>query len=622
MVAFLDSWLDFTVIGLTAPIASGCSSLADFLSGETFETDFKRILTVEIKSNKEDIDQLYINIANERNIYESKIKEDKYIEELFAIKYDGVSQELNRRIKRALEVRQYLNVLSTQTSFKFTKISLSDLIIKKCIDFSSDKKFKNLPFDFTSVIDSFDMKKTLGKFNYIIENKQYSAFKEEKLCIEITEMLSQFRKIKNILRETMEYSQYVQIMQNIGNNLRRCGNPYDELSTFENNLDVLVIEANDLIKFYRHKASPNSLFMVESFRNPSEIQFFRNRYARFFLVSIDADLEKRRTSQYFSEQREAFDRGANDRLPYVQKVSQCVHLSDINIYNEEYDRDSLVKKFLRYLALIIQPGCIPPKMTEVLMHEAYSVSLRSNCISRQVGAVITNAEGYVLSIGWNDVGSGQLGCGLLMKSDFYNEGSPCEIWEPLVEKLNSNGVLDDINDSESFCFKDKISQSKIIDQILKIEKNFKLPVSYERTDEAIVEKVKQESFKEIINKLNIKRLEYARALHAEENALLQLARNGSQGVYGGTIYTTTFPCELCSKKIYQAGLRKIVYTEPYPDAESIRFLRDGTRYLQLIPFEGVKSFSFFKLFKAEIDKKERQKIRSSKVINSLTFDPV
>jgi len=107
---------------------------------------------------------------------------------------------------------------------------------------------------------------------------------------------------------------------------------------------------------------------------------------------------------------------------------------------------------------------------------------------------------------------------------------------------------------------------------------------------------------------SIKRLEYCRAPHAEENALLQIASRGGIGVKGGIIYTTTFPCELCAKKIYQSGLKKIYYTEPYPNNKSELILKDGIRNVEWQQFEGVKSFSYFKLFKPIYDKKEAQRL--------------
>jgi hypothetical protein len=81
------------------------------------------------------------------------------------------------------------------------------------------------------------------------------------------------------------------------------------------------------------------------------------------------------------------------------------------------------------------------------------------------------------------------------------------------------------------------------------------------------------------------------------------------GVRGGTIYTTYFPCELCAKKIYQTGLKEIIYTEPYPESVSQDvFLKDGIRKIGVTQFEGVKSHSYFRLFKAALDKKEAQQM--------------
>jgi tRNA(Arg) A34 adenosine deaminase TadA len=46
------------------------------------------------------------------------------------------------------------------------------------------------------------------------------------------------------------------------------------------------------------------------------------------------------------------------------------------------------------------------------MNLAYTMAVKSNCISRQVGAVIVSPEGHVVGAGWNDVGKGQISCGL------------------------------------------------------------------------------------------------------------------------------------------------------------------------------------------------------------------
>ncbi|XVG96183.1 deoxycytidylate deaminase [Eubacteriales bacterium KG127] len=60
------------------------------------------------------------------------------------------------------------------------------------------------------------------------------------------------------------------------------------------------------------------------------------------------------------------------------------------------------------------------------------------------------------------------------------------------------------------------------------------------------------------------RHELCRALHAEQNAVIQAATLG-QSIEGGTIYITHHPCSICSKMIINAGIRRIVVSEGYPD---------------------------------------------------------
>lgn len=60
------------------------------------------------------------------------------------------------------------------------------------------------------------------------------------------------------------------------------------------------------------------------------------------------------------------------------------------------------------------------------------------------------------------------------------------------------------------------------------------------------------------------RHELCRALHAEQNAIIQAATLG-QSIEGGTIYITHQPCVICAKMIINAGLSNIVVREGYPD---------------------------------------------------------
>jgi len=86
-----------------------------------------------------------------------------------------------------------------------------------------------------------------------------------------------------------------------------------------------------------------------------------------------------------------------------------------------------------------------------------------------------------------------------------------------------------------------------------------------------------------------------RALHAEENAILYLARDGSGVPSNGTLYTTTFPCSLCANKIAAVGLKKVVFAEPYPMPEALEVLTQNQ--VEVVKFQGVKSSAFFRLYR-------------------------
>lgn len=60
-------------------------------------------------------------------------------------------------------------------------------------------------------------------------------------------------------------------------------------------------------------------------------------------------------------------------------------------------------------------------------------------------------------------------------------------------------------------------------------------------------------------------------LHAEEHAILKLAKNGKAGK-NSTIFTTHYPCIKCAKMIHNAGIKKIYFTHDYYDTESAKYL--------------------------------------------------
>lgn len=70
------------------------------------------------------------------------------------------------------------------------------------------------------------------------------------------------------------------------------------------------------------------------------------------------------------------------------------------------------------------------------------------------------------------------------------------------------------------------------------------------------------------------RHEICRAIHAEQNAIVQAAYSGTS-INGGTLYVTHQPCILCSKMAINAGIIKIVFSGEYPDELGKKLLEEA-----------------------------------------------
>lgn len=58
--------------------------------------------------------------------------------------------------------------------------------------------------------------------------------------------------------------------------------------------------------------------------------------------------------------------------------------------------------------------------------------------------------------------------------------------------------------------------------------------------------------------------ELCRAIHAEQNAVVQAAKYGTP-IDGASVYCTHQPCVLCAKILINSGCGEIVYRDAYPD---------------------------------------------------------
>ncbi|MDP4126282.1 MAG: cytidine/deoxycytidylate deaminase family protein [Bacillota bacterium] len=77
------------------------------------------------------------------------------------------------------------------------------------------------------------------------------------------------------------------------------------------------------------------------------------------------------------------------------------------------------------------------------------------------------------------------------------------------------------------------------------------------------------------------RHEICRAVHAEQNALVQAAKHGV-AVKGADLYVTHQPCILCTKLLINVGVKRVVYAHAYPDQLAVEMAREaGLEFEQL-----------------------------------------
>ncbi|MGB9746110.1 MAG: deoxycytidylate deaminase [Bacteroidales bacterium] len=60
-------------------------------------------------------------------------------------------------------------------------------------------------------------------------------------------------------------------------------------------------------------------------------------------------------------------------------------------------------------------------------------------------------------------------------------------------------------------------------------------------------------------------------LHAEANAITKVAKSNNSSE-NATLYVTCSPCMECAKLIIQSGIKRVVFSEKYPNEDGIRLL--------------------------------------------------
>ena len=439
-------------------------------------------------------------------------------------------------------------------------------------------------------------------------------------CTYISEFISKvsdgkiyrYYKLSSIIRDILsnegKTDPTVEELQDKGNELRRnnsngylVGALIDKINKDPNvrNGDAIIIDGiknEGEIKTLRQFP----FFFLFSVQSNDENRL--NRYKKNKVVNSDAEFEKVDSRDKFEE----FD--------YGQQVKRCNYLADIIILNQNiiskadskgrrrFVRDIYEKyvKLVEALAGGDKSVEVMPSIDELCMTTAYVMSKMSSCIKRKVGSIIVDkneklgignrgqitAIPNIVSSGYNEVPIGSYSC------IFHPQYQMCYrdyLQEKHAKKLKycpNCGEQINISIECPYCNKIHDTYIKFCPESQKeIEDKFKCSKC-----DATVFKDFLPGEKNTPGKL----LDMCRALHAEELALLNLIKSGKSSQQNLTLYVTTQPCNLCANKIVSAGIKKVVFDEPYFMKESAEILTQGGVAVER--FQGVKSSAYFKLY--------------------------
>ena len=371
-------------------------------------------------------------------------------------------------------------------------------------------------------------------------------------------------------------SAYVQVFQLLGDNCRKFGAAYPRAEEEQHVFSIAkrIKYAVEIIDSFAKSASKPCYLSIDAIRNPYEADWLKQHVAGFFLIAVNTEDRDRRDRLqrlgFTSLQIDAFDTKeypSERKIPPTgfekiisQNIQSCLEKVDIHVNNPGFaqrgdnaDMTQLEASLTRYVSLMQHPGLVTPTREERCMQVAFAAKINSGCISRQVGATVTDEDGAIMSVGWNDVPRGQVPCLLRDRTDLIG-GKDTDAFSSYERK-----------DTE-------------------FTNHFKKYYLFENKA-ALKGRSMQFCFREAYNrKTGEKNQVHTRSLHAEENAFLQLAKFGVRLPDRSVLYTSASPCELCSKKAFQLGISKIYYIDPYPGISETHILGTGARHPRCIFF--------------------------------------
>lgn len=501
----------FIIVGLTGRTGSGCTTVSKILSTEIFE---------------------------ELNLHEPKTTDfDTNEQRKYQIVYSYIKQHWSPFFR--ISMTDVIFSFIIQESFDNLIDKLSGIIGKelaKNISNELNAKFPNLSAEYFYL--NKEISKIFGTDIHLDRSNRNNLKIAYNILIRLSSIQSKFREVMNNniyidKSNNTTVSTFTYCLQEFGNRIRNHGdiNPDKEFSGIH--MFALARRANDFIKAVQavNKANNHPTFIcLDAIRSPYEATYFQDRYSSFYLVAVSTDDNERirRLGEKLShEQIKALDSKEypsklKDESRFTnQDIGACLQLADIYLYNpyeSTNEKYFITELIVKYITLMKHPGLITPTSVERCMQIAYNAKLNSGCLSRQVGAVITDSHYSVKAVGWNSVAEGQVPCNL----------------------RNAENYL--INKDKSSFSTYELENQEFIDHM---HKEYKRKIGLSSLKGRLCSYCFKDEYEQITLQKN---QVHTRSLHAEENAFLQIVKYGGEGIQGGKLFTSASSCVLCSKK--------------------------------------------------------------------------
>lgn len=347
-------------------------------------------------------------------------------------------------------------------------------------------------------------------------------------------------------------------LMNVGDRLRRESN---------DNAVCAMIAIMKIIAIREEQTSDDEAYrqngatIIRQLKHPEEVELLREIYGnRVVIVGVSADPDVREAAlreqlrnpiggresdaTAAAEAFELLKRDENDEFQkHGQHVRDAFEMCDAYIPIEP--KSAIDKSVERLVSLLFGAPFITPTKDEMGVWYAFAAKHRSSASGRQVGAMVMDADGEVLVTGCNDAPK-PLG-GQNWDSDTS------------VKDHRDFALGYESNDRYKFIMTQELMS--VLQSADWLSEDMKKMTPADLAELALAG---DDSSAPILKGRRVASLlEFGRIMHAEMAALTTAARRGTS-LRDATLYTTTYPCHECMRLIIGAGVRRVVFIDPYP----------------------------------------------------------